>query len=366
MLKVESAVRVDFLRQVGVGGYMDVNNCPTFNQLNLGTRSIAVDLSNPDGLALIRRFAVHCDLIMENMRAPVIRKWGLDYASARTLRDDAIVLSSQGFGAGPYGDYQTYGPNLQTFSGVTSQWAHPDDPYPVGTTLPHPDHIAGKQALVPLLAALLRRQTGGGGCFIEAAQVERPAYLIGHRFLQEQLAGVEPTTAGNTSPDMAPHGCYRCADDAWIAIAVENDRQWQALAALIDAADEPAFATVEARITQAARLDPLIAAWTTTRDGAALEATLRAAGVPASRVLTGDDLAADKAHHERGFFAPVGHPTSGTRTYTGAPVFANVGARPRVRRAPLLGEHTDTALLDVLGIDAVDAARLYRSRAIGH
>jgi benzylsuccinate CoA-transferase BbsF subunit len=75
-----------------------------------------------------------------------------------------IYLRSQGLGPGPYGDYQTYGPNLQTFSGVTSLWAHPDDPFPVGSTLNHPDHAAGKQALVAVLAALRRRERTGEGC----------------------------------------------------------------------------------------------------------------------------------------------------------------------------------------------------------
>ena len=185
VIKVESATRVDFLRQVGLNGYMDVNNCPSFNQLNLGTRSVAVDMTHDRGKDLIRDLAGHSDVVMENMRGGVVDRWGLDYEGARAARADVVYLSSQGLGRGVYDGFQTYGPNLQTFSGVTSQWAHPDDPYPVGTNLNHPDHMAGKQALVPLLAALIKRGDDGQGRFIEAAQFETAAYLIGDRFLQQ-------------------------------------------------------------------------------------------------------------------------------------------------------------------------------------
>ena len=68
VIKVESSVRVDFLRQNGLAGYMDANNSPTFNQLNLGTKSFAVDMNQPDGVALVRRLADHCDIVMDNMR----------------------------------------------------------------------------------------------------------------------------------------------------------------------------------------------------------------------------------------------------------------------------------------------------------
>ena len=132
----------------------------------MSSSSVAVDMSTPQGAALVRDLAKKSDIVMENNRGGVVEKWGLDYESVRRLRDDVLYLSSQGLGRGTYDNYQTFGPNLQTFSGVTWQWSHPDDPFPVGTTLNHPDHMAGKQALVPLLAALLRRLDGGGGAQI--------------------------------------------------------------------------------------------------------------------------------------------------------------------------------------------------------
>jgi crotonobetainyl-CoA:carnitine CoA-transferase CaiB-like acyl-CoA transferase len=373
VIKVESMVHVDFLRQSGLGGYLDVNNCATFNQLNLGTKSLAVDMRHPDGIALVRTLARRCDVVMENMRGSVVGRWRLCYEDVRALRADVVYLSSQGLGDGPYGEYQTYGPNLQTFSGVTAQWAHPDDPHPVGTTLNHPDHIAGKQALVPLLAALLRREAQGEGCRLEAAQVEAAAFLIGDRYLEQLLSGVQPFLRGNRSPDMAPHGCFRCADaegsgdERWIAIAVEDDAQWQRLCDVVGAslAGVPGWAVLPGRLADVETIERLLADWVAPQDVAAVEALLRRVGVPACRVRTGADFASDATAAAAGAFPVVAHPTAGHRRYTALPLRDTAGKRPPTRRAPLLGEHVDHVLLDVLGLDAEAVQRLVAGQVVG-
>ena len=370
VIKLESMVHVDFLRRNGLAGAMDVNNSPTFNQLNLGVQSLAIDMTTPEGVAVAQRLAAQCDGIMENMRGPVVRRWGLDYAAVRSsIREDAVYLGSQGLGRGPYDGFQTYGPNLQTFSGVTHQWAHPDDPFPVGTTLNHPDHIAGKQALVAFLAALLRRHESGQGCFIDATQVEAAAFLIGDRYLQQSVAAGEVAPLGNRSLDMAPHGCYRCQDDAegnerWLAMAVEDDTQWMRLKALIDD-DRLAPGTLDnanGRLEAAASIDAAVAAWTRSRTVDDAEAALRSAGIPASRVVTADDMAAA----DTSFFPALAHPTSGLRRYTGVPVLLDGERRLAARRPPLLGEHTERVLHDILKLPAQEMDRLTAARVVGH
>ncbi len=365
VVKVESLAHVDFLRRNGLSGAMDVNNSPTFNQLNLGVQSLALDLRTEAGVAVLHRLAAKCDVVMENMRGPVVGRWGLDYAGARALRPDVVYLRSQGLGTGPYDGFQTYGPNLQTFSGITHQWAHPDDPFPVGTTLNHPDHIAGKQALAPLLAALLRRDRTGAGCLLDATQVETAAFLIADRYLQQTFADQDLPPLGNRSLDMAPHGCYRCADDAegrerWLALAVETDEQWAALQALLPPLAELPASTAAERLAAADAIDEALAAHLRTRELDDMEAALRRAGVHASRVATGDDMAASDAP----FFPALSHPTAGTRHYTGVPVLAN-GERPPLRRAPLLGEHTERVLHEGLRLPGAEIERLTAAKAVG-
>jgi crotonobetainyl-CoA:carnitine CoA-transferase CaiB-like acyl-CoA transferase len=297
-----------------------------------------------------------------------VRTWGFDYEQVRKLRPDIVYLSSQGLGAGPYGDYQTYGPNLQAFSGVTSLWAHPDDPFPVGSTINHPDHAAGKQALVAILAALRRREQTGEGCFIDAAQFEAAAAMIADKFLQHQLLPGTTCPGGNASPDFAPHGCYRCAgDERWCAIAVEDDAQWAALGRVVGepwAADRR-FATLAGRRAHAAEIDDSLSRWTRVRPAEDVERELRAAGVPVSIVMTGDDFAAAAPRHGDGLFTCVPHPEAGPRWYTGVPVRLPGGERYPLRRPPLLGEHDDYVLFDLLGLSPGEASALAASGAIG-
>jgi crotonobetainyl-CoA:carnitine CoA-transferase CaiB-like acyl-CoA transferase len=372
IIKVESRVNPDFLRRQGMNGPDDVDGCPTFNQLNLGVKSIAVNMADAAGRRQILRLLPHCDIVMENMRGGVVAKWGLDYDRARELREDIIYLSSQGLGRGPYDGYQTFGPNLQTFSGVTSQWAHPDDPHPVGTTLNHPDHMAGKQALLPLLAALLRRERTRQGAFIEAAQVETAAYLIGDRFLEQQFRADELPPEGNVSRSMAPHGCYPCAgEDRWVAIAVETDQAWQRLVGIIGT-PPPALSGHLAELTSGPGrlehgplLDQWLAAWTREKTVEQVERALRELGVACSRVVVGSELAADDALHGSGFFVELDHPRMGPKVYTGLPVLLVGQGRVPVSRPPLLGEHTREVLGHCLAVDEEELSSLQSTNAIG-
>ena len=373
VIKVESRVRVDFLRQNGLAGYMDVNNSPTFNQLNLGTKSLAVDMNHAAGVALVRELADHCDIVMDNMRGGIAAGWGLDYAGISATNPSIIYLTSQGFGRGIYDGFQTYGPNLQTFAGVTAQWAHPDDPYPVGTTLNHPDHMAGKQALVPLLAALIDRERTGRGCEIEGAQFEAAAYLISDRLLEQTITGDAPLPPlGNTSRDFAPHGCYACTgEDRWIALAIENDIEWQRLVDLIgdDSLDDPLLENRAERLKASERIDAAISRWSSALQVEAAEQALRDAGLHASRVVTGPDIEHDTNAHASGFYAALPHPTSAARHYTALPVLFESAEgqrrRPAPRRAPLLGEHTEEVVYGILELTPARVSELVASGIIG-
>ena len=362
VIKIESRRRLDFLR------LMKLNDAPSFNQLNLGVRSMAVDMTTERSRDVVRKLVPLCDMVMENMRAPVVRKWGLDYESVRALRPDVIYFSSQGLGAGPYGDFQTFGPNLQAFAGITASWAHPDDPFPVGTSLNHPDHVAGKQALIPILAALIHRDRTGEGTFIECAQYEVASELMADKFLQEQLLPGSTGPTGNRSLDAAPHGVYPCAgENRWCALAVATDDQWSAFRGALSEpwVHDPAFATTESRLEHQDALAAHIASWTGARNAEQVEATLRAAGVLVSRAVTGDDMAANEADHASGFFAPLDHPTAGTHRYTALP-FALDGRRVPLKRPPLLGEHTEAVLYDLLGLDGDEVGELLACGAVGY
>ena len=233
--------------------------------------------------------------------------------------------------------------------------------------------MAGKQALVPLLAALVNREQTGRGCEIEAAQFEAAAYLIADRLLEQTLAGsaapVPPL--GNASRDFVPHGCYPCrGDDRWIALAIETEDEWRALVGVVG---EPLVGDLhlarDERFLTHKRIDRAITTWSSERSVEDAEAQLVAAGIHASRVAIGPDLENDHDAHDSGFFAALPHPTAQSRHYTALPVLVSTreGAtsRPTPRRAPLLGEHTEDVVYGILAMDPRDVSALVARGVIG-
>ena len=365
VLRVESMVNPDFLRRGGIDGDLDAS--ATFNQLNLGVRSLTIDMRQDEATQIVRKLLPTCDAVVENMRAPVVENWGFDYDACREIQPDVISLSSQGFGRGPYGHYQSFGPNLSAYCGAASQWAHPTDDVPVGGSIPHPDHVAGKQAYVALLAALRRRDQGGGGCSIEAAQVEAPAYLIADRFLSQQFNAEDLPPDGNVSLDVAPHGCYPCLDDEWITLAADTDEQWRSLAALIDEpwVHDAALKTNAGRLS-APDLDARLGEWSEAFAIDDVEAALRASGVPSSRVVNSNHMASGPGNERGGIFAEVDHPAAGRLAMTGLPVVTPDGRRPAVLRSPLMGEHTDEIVSELAGCDPQVISDLRSQNVLGY
>src|SRR5438445_731428 len=210
VIKIESRANIDFLRRVTVE--LDaVDRSWTFNDASRGQLSVALDLRAPRGRELALRLCAAADVVIENNRGDVVCKWGLDYEDVRRVRADVIYVASQGFGrGGPLGEASAYGPLNSAFAGVTWLWNHPDAPYPAGSSLNHPDHIAAKLAAVAVLAALEHRRRTGEGQLIEMSQAEAAAYLIGEFYLEEPLTGRPAMPDGNRVPYAAPHDVYRC------------------------------------------------------------------------------------------------------------------------------------------------------------
>ena len=228
--------------------------------------------------------------------------------------------------------------------------------------------MAGKQALLPILGALIRREATGEGALIEAAQYEVAAEFIADRFLQEQVLPGSAGPVGNCSEDFAPHGVYPCRGaDRWCAIAVTTDAEWVAFRAEIGEpwAKQDRYSSCAGRLQHGEALDAEVAEWTRSQDPAALEQRLRRAGLSASRVVIGKDMAEASADHASGFFAALDHPTVETRYYTGLPFTDGDGRRTPIRRAALLGEHTEYVLYDLLGLDANRAQTLVAEGAVG-
>src|SRR5262245_47949555 len=189
VIKIESRANLDFLRRVTVEPDQP-NRSMQFNDASRGHLGVALDLRTPRGRELALALCAAADIVIENNRGGVVQRWGLDYPQVRALRSDVVYYASQAFGrGGPLGGASAYGPLNSAFAGLTWLWNHPDAPYPGGTSLNHPDHIAAKLAACAILAALEHRRRTGEGQLIELSQAEAAAYLVGEVYMEEPCTG---------------------------------------------------------------------------------------------------------------------------------------------------------------------------------
>jgi len=359
VIKIESRANIDFLRRVTVEPDA-VDRSWTFNDASRGQLSVALDLRAPRGRELALRLCAAADVVIENNRGDVVRKWGLDYEDVRRLRADVVYVASQGFGrGGPLGEASAYGPLNSAFAGVTWLWNHPDAPYPAGSSLNHPDHIAAKLTAVAVLAALEHRRRTGEGQLIEMSQAEAAAYLIGEVYLEGPCTGRPAVQRGNAVLYACPHGVYPSAGDGrWVAIAVVGDDAWERFAGVLGWPLDPALASLDGRLAARAALDRRVAEWTRARSAEEAAAALQAAGVSAMAVQNGDDHRADPHLAARGAIVTVEHPEIGPERHSGNPIRLSRTPLVPPAAAPRLGADTEDVLIRVLGLSRAEVARL--------
>jgi crotonobetainyl-CoA:carnitine CoA-transferase CaiB-like acyl-CoA transferase len=359
VVKIESRANLDVLR-MGSGKIELIDKNFTFNDECRGRRSVALDLNTERGRELALALCASADVVAENQRGGALERRGLGYDAVSALNPRVVYASSQGYGrGGPFGEMPAYGPLNSGFSGVHMLWNHPDAPYPCGTSMNHPDHIAGRLLAVGVLGALAERETSGVGQHLEMAQTEASAYFMGEKYLEAARSGFDPAPLGNIHPDAAPHGVYPSAgDDQWVAIAVLDDGAWRALCAVTGWDDDPALATAEQRVAAREELDGRVAEWTQTRTKEDAAALLQAHGVSAMPVMGPYDHHADPHLLERGAIVTLHHPEIGDERHIGNPLRFSRLPQRRAEAAPLMGADTEAVLTSVLGLSPDEVAKL--------
>ena len=260
-----------------------------------------------------------------------------------------VYVSSQGYGrGGPLGEMPSYGPLNNGFAGLHHLWNHPDVPYPCGTALNHPDHIAGKLLAVGVLAALDHRRRTGEGQRVEMAQTEVAAYLLGEVYLDAALRGADPQAQGNARDDAVPHGVYPAAgDDRWLAVSVLDDEAWRRMCEATGWPLEASTATLRRppgqprSHRQAGRRVDVGPDAPRTRPP-----RLQAHGVSAMPVMGPQDHLSDPHLLERGFIVTLQHPEVGSERHCGNPIHLSRLAQRTARSAPCLGVDTEEVLGD--------------------
>lgn len=366
VIRVEHGQALDAIR-IGrplVGDEPTLNNSGFFNYINRNKRSVLLNVRHPMGHDLLKRLIAASDVVVENFSSGVMDSWGLGYNDLRDIRGDIIYCSISGFGhTGRDNAYTTWGPTAQALSGLTLMSGLPGKP-PAGWGYSYMDHTAGYYAASAIMMALYHRQRTGEGQHIDMSQVEAGLVLAGPAVLDATVNGRSwrrpGMPPGNRAwyPAVAPHNTYPCAgDDRWLALAVTNDAEWEALVCAMDDPDwaDSRFATNDARLERQDDLDAHIAEWTRPRNDYDLMALLQAAGVRAGVVQKASDrFERDPQLASRGWWHSRPHPELGDCDYDGVvPALSETPASLRTA-SPLLGEHTHEVMREVLGLSDDD------------
>jgi len=364
VIRVESSVRPDFLRlsHARAGEPVDLDAAPMFALLNPDKWSVSIDLRKPAGVDLVLRLADWADVVAQNFAPGAMDKLGLGPAQLLARKPALIVVTSALFGqTGPQRHYPGFGGQGSAIAGFDHLTGWPDrealGPYATIT-----DSLSPRYVALLIAAALLERSRGGAGQHIDVSQIETGVYSLSEFVVRYSANGESVVRAGNREAGAAPHGVYPCAgEDAWIAIEVASDGEWQALVAAMGApswAREPRFATAAGRVAHQHDLDAHLAAWTRESGAYLLMAQLQEAGVPAGVVQHLNELLQDPQLAHRRHFMSLDHEVLGVLPYerSGFRLSASPGGFDD--SGPLLGEDNDTVLGEILGLSAAEIEQL--------
>lgn len=316
-------------------------NCsPLYNSVNLNKRCITVDLAEPDGVTLFRELVRHADFVAENFSPRVMGNLGIDYAALTEIRPDLIMASLSAYGAvGPWTKVPGIGGTIEPSSGMSALLGY-EGAHPMNSGQMYPDPVAGLCGFSAIALALLHRDRTGDGQYIDLSMQEANFTFIGDAWCEYAINGDVRGPRGNTHPTLAPHSIYRCQGaDEWVAIACQNDAQWQALVAAL-ALSLPAEWMASERKANEQVIDAAISSWCAGRSKQDAADIVASAGACAAPVLRPGEIAEDQDLRDRGHMVSVEHPEAGQHWQSG--LAANLSRTPGgvVRPAPLQGQHS--------------------------
>ena len=281
---------------------------PAFIAVNAGKRSVTVDLKMEEGQEIVRRLAGRADVVVENFRPGVATNLGLGWDSLKGLNQNLVYCSISGFGqTGPMSDWMAYDHTIQAMSGM--MWNGGEDIPTQGRGF-SVDCYSGYVAFTAIALALLRRERGGGGQFIDVAMLDSSVVLMGVGIVRQMLLGDSAPAVQavvHERPTVAP---YRTAD-GWIFLSGNFQHHFEALCRVLGAPElvqDARFSDVRSRNVHSADLKGILATLIATRSATELERQLQEAGCPAARVRTSAEVLHSDQLRQRGMLLSGGVP----------------------------------------------------------
>ncbi len=369
VIKIEGRSSPDSMRVSGPfkDGVPGLEREGWFLVYNTNKMSVGLNLANPKGIAVAKRLVAWADIVAENFAGGVVEKMGLGYEELKKVNPDIIMISASMQGqTGPHARHRALGGQLAALSGFCHLTGWPEgEPLPIGV---YTDYVVPHFSVPMLLAALLYRRRTGRGQYIDLSQYEAGLQFMAPILLDYEVNGREANRMGNRSDRAAPHGSYRCQGaDSWCAISVSTEEEWRGFCQAIGSpawTGRPEFATPLSRKQHEDELDRLVGGWTANYPAERVMAVMQANGVPAGVLETDQQLLEqDPQLKHRGYFVELDHPEVG-RHLVHREAFTLSKSPSEMGRAPLLGEHNEYVMKEVLGLSDDEIADLIVAGAI--
>jgi succinyl-CoA--D-citramalate CoA-transferase len=364
VIKVEPPGKGDPMREWGRHRYK--GRTLWWPILSRNKKSITLDLRSADGQDLLRQLIPRCDILLENFRPGTLEAWGLGYERLAQLNPGLIMVRVSGFGqTGPYRDKAGFGSIGEAMGGIRSITGFPDRP-PTRIGISIGDSLAATFACLGALTALHERGRSGQGQVVDIGIYEGVLAMMESMIPEYQLAGHIRERSGNVLPNIAPSNIYPTADGGWFAIGANADGVFKRFCQAMgqpELADDPRYATHNARGMNQGELDDMIAAWTATLSADELQALMDEHGVPGGRIFTAKEMLSDPQFLARQSIIGVADPDLGE--------IKMQNVTPRLSSTPggidwtgpALGQHNDEIFQGLLNLSPETRAEL-RERGV--
>ena len=384
VIKVERPGAGDITR----GQLRDVPNADSlyFTMLNGSKRSITIDSKHPKGMDILNRLIKTCDVLVENFAPGALDRMGLTWDYIHKHNPRMIVASVKGFGPGPYEDCKVYENVAQCAGGSASTTGFREGP-PLVTGAQIGDSGTGLHLALGIVSALYQRMRTGRGQKVLCAMQDGVLNLARVKLRDQQRLKAGPLTeysqygegvpfgssvprAGNDSGGGQPGWILKCKGwesdpDAYIYFITQAP-VWQAICDIIGEPTwktDPEYATPRARLPKLKAIFARIEQWTVTKTKFEVMDICNAVDIPVGPILSMKEIAEEPSLRKTGTVVEVDHPTRGKYLSVGNPIKLS-DSISEVTRSPLLGEHTDEILTDVLGFKTGEIAEIKNSGAL--
>lgn len=370
VIRVESRRKLDICRNqpAFADDVPGINRSYFFNIFNASKKSCTLDLSKPRAAEIAKKLVKISDIVIENFAVGVMEDFGLGYDELSKVKPDLIMVSISGLGqTGPLKNAVCWGNNLHAYSGLTGLTGYTDgQPRQMGGTWADP--LTAVTATFAILAALHHRDETGEGQHIDISQCEATMAQLPEALMDYAMNDRVRRPTGNMDEAMAPHGLYRCkGEDKWIAIAVSNQAEWEALCDVLGNPNwtkEERFSYELGRWQNQDELDRFIEAWTKEHEHYEVMNLLQKAGVPAGPCLDAEELYKDRHLQARSHFIEIEHPEVGKRPSVAVPWHISGVPSPDYFHAPTLGEYNEYVFHELLGLPRERIAKLIEEKVI--